>query len=294
MIPKTTSPKTELNPPSPESSSRLRQFGRRYWRTGLTASLVCLLGLAFPLLWSRDASPELTSETPSEEKDDVPLTASEIYTQILPSLVYIAVQTDEQPSAAEDEAANDDGDSDEANLKTGTGVVINSSGDILTAFHVIDDAQQIEVVFSDGTRAIAQVASTDSANDIATLTVETLPTILIPAIIGGTQGLSIGDTVVAVGHPLGLIASASAGILSGTDRAIPISGNDNDLSGLLQFDAAVNPGSSGGPLLNDRGEVIGIVTALANPSQQGFFVGIGFAVPIGTAAGGGGGPGPSK
>ena len=93
-----------------------------------------------------------------------------------------------------------------------------------------------------------------------------------------------------VGHPLGLVDSLTAGVVSGLDRTIPDRRWRRELKGLIQFDAAVNPGSSGGPLLNRAGQVVGIVTALANPSQQSFFVGIGFAVPIATAGGAAGAP----
>src|SRR6516165_4023369 len=113
------------------------------------------------------------------------------------------------------------------------------------------------------------------------------PSMIVPAVLGG--GVRVGDDVYAVGHPLGLVDSLTAGVVSGLNRSIPVPGGAT-LTGLIQFDAAVNPGNSGGPLLNRAGQVVGIVTALANPSQQGFFIGIGFAVPIGTAAGGAGGP----
>ena len=103
--------------------------------------------------------------------------------------------------------------------------------------------------------------------------------------------MRVGDEAFAVGNPLGLVASLSAGVISGFDRSVPVKGSDQRLEGLIQFDTAVNPGSSGGPLLNRQGHVVGIVTALANPSEQNFFVGVGFAVPIGTAvSAGGGGP----
>jgi S1-C subfamily serine protease len=95
--------------------------------------------------------------------------------------------------------------------------------------------------------------------------------------------MRIGDETFAVGNPLGLAASLSAGVISGIDRSFPINDEGDRLEGLIQFDAAVNPGNSGGPLLNRAGQVIGIVTALANPSQQNFFTGIGFAVPINSA-----------
>jgi S1-C subfamily serine protease len=103
--------------------------------------------------------------------------------------------------------------------------------------------------------------------------------------------LRVGDEAYAVGNPLGLAASMSAGVISGFNRSIPVEDSDRRLERLIQFDTAVNPGNSGGPLLNRQGHVVGIVTALANPSGQRFFTGIGFAVPIGTAvSAAGGGP----
>ena len=114
------------------------------------------------------------------------------------------------------------------------------------------------------------------------------PALIVPAVLGG--GVRIGDQAFAVGNPLGLAASLSAGVISGLDRTVPLRANGQVLTGLIQFDAAVNPGSSGGPLLNRAGQVVGIVTALANPANQGSFSGIGFAVPLGAAGGGAGGP----
>jgi S1-C subfamily serine protease len=139
---------------------------------------------------------------------------------------------------------------------------------------------------------VAHIASEDAENDIAALTVETLPTVLVPAVLGGSR-LNVGDGVVAIGNQLGLTSSATAGVVSGLDRVA--TGNDGTtLRGLIQFDAAVNPGSSGGPLVNARGETIGVVVALANPTPAGTFIGIGFAVPIGTAVSAGGGQGPQQ
>ena len=109
----------------------------------------------------------------------------------------------------------------------------------------------------------------------------------MPAVLGG--GAQIGDETFAVGHPLGLVGSLSAGVISGLDRSFPLA-NGRTLAGMIQFDAAVNPGNSGGPLLNRNGQVIGIVTGLANPAGDDYFIGIGFAVPIGTAGGAAGAP----
>jgi S1-C subfamily serine protease len=106
--------------------------------------------------------------------------------------------------------------------------------------------------------------------------------VIVPAVLGG--GGEVGDETYAVGHPLGYVASLTSGVISGLDRSIKAT-DGQTLRGLIQFDAAVNPGNSGGPLLDRSGQVIGIVTALANPSRDGYFIGIGFAVPIGTAGG---------
>ena len=173
----------------------------------------------------------------------------------------------------------------------GAGVIVNQDGAILTALHVVDGATAIKVTFADGTKSAATVASSDPDHDIAVLTADQLPSVVVPAVLGG--GAQIGDDAYAVGHPLGLAGSLTAGVISGLDRSFSPGGPGGagrTFSGLIQFDAAVNPGSSGGPLLNKKGQVIGIVTGLANPAGDGDFVGIGFAVPIATAGGAAGAP----
>ena len=170
---------------------------------------------------------------------------------------------------------------------SGAGVIVKDDGTILTALHVVSGAQAITVSYTDGTSSPATIASQQPENDIATLTPSVLPQTLVPAVLGG--GVPVGTPVFAVGHPLGLTDSLSAGVVSALDRTVDV-GNGKKLEHLIQIDAAVNPGNSGGPLLNKAGQVVGIVTGLANPSQQGFFVGIGFAVPIATAGGGAGAP----
>jgi S1-C subfamily serine protease len=196
----------------------------------------------------------------------------EIYAQIVPPLVVIQVT----------------GGGEEGGL--GTGVVINAEGAVLTALHVVEGAPSIEVTFSDGTRSPATIETRDAAHDIAVLAAQQLPSVVVPATLGG--GARVGDEAFTVGHPLGLVGSLSAGVISGLDRSFK-DPSGREIEGLIQFDAAVNPGSSGGPLLNRSGQVIGIVTALANPagtaSGRGF-TGIGFAVPISTAGGTAGAP----
>jgi S1-C subfamily serine protease len=146
---------------------------------------------------------------------------------------------------------------------------------------VVAGGGSITVTFADGTVANAIVISADKKTDIAELSPAKLPQVVVPATLGGAA--DVGASVVAIGNPLGLTDSISAGIVSGLDRsADPDTGKR---SGLIQFDAAVNPGSSGGPLLDSSGMVIGIVVALADPDGQDAFAGIGFAVPIGAALG---------
>lgn len=170
---------------------------------------------------------------------------------------------------------------------SGAGVVVSQDGTVLTALHVVEDASSIRVRFADGTVAEASIDESDPRIDIATLTPTRLPQVVVPAVLGG--GVQVGDPVFALGHPLGLTDSLSAGVVSATERAIRVSPS-RTLEDLIQFDAAVNPGNSGGPLLNRGGQVVGIVTGLANPSDQNFFVGIGFAVPIAAAGGAAGAP----
>jgi S1-C subfamily serine protease len=197
-------------------------------------------------------------------------TTAQIYAAVAPSVVTIQALSGGAPVA------------------TGTGVVANADGVILTALHVVKGAGGIRVIFADGTQSAAEVAEQDPDIDIAALTPETLPGVLVPATLGGSGRLAVGNTVLAIGNQLGLTSSATAGVVSGLDRTAT-NPDGSQLTGLIQFDAAVNPGSSGGPLVNAKGETIGIVVALANPTSAGTFVGVGFAVPIGAALAAGGG-----
>jgi S1-C subfamily serine protease len=206
-----------------------------------------------------------------EDQRNVAPDATTAYQRIVPSLVTIV-------------ASDAEGDGKSA---LGAGVIINAEGSVLTALHVVADGDQIQLQFADGTKANATVTQKQPENDIAVLTPDQLPEVTVPAVMGG--GARVGDAVFPVGNPLGLQGTLSAGVVSALDRSVKAEGGTT-LTRLIQFDAAVNPGNSGGPLLDRDGHVIGIVTALANPSGQPYFVGIGFAVPIETAAGAAGGP----
>jgi S1-C subfamily serine protease len=166
----------------------------------------------------------------------------------------------------------------------GTGVVIVDKGIILTNLHVVQGAQIIKVTFADGLEATASVTGTQPENDLAVLQAHKMPDDLIAATMRSTADLRPGDQVLAVGFPFGIGPSASAGVVSGLKRTFRSPEGDKDISNLIQFDAAANPGNSGGPLVTMDGQVVGIVTAILNPSKQRTFIGIGFAVPIENAA----------
>jgi S1-C subfamily serine protease len=169
----------------------------------------------------------------------------------------------------------------------GTGLIIADNGTILTANHIVAGSAAITVTYADGTSSPAVVIGADPKYDVASLTPVSRPKIVVPAALGGDT--QVGAAVVTIGNPLGLDYSVTAGVVSGLNRATRTP--DGKFSGLIQFDAPVNPGSSGGPLLDDHGLVIGIVVSLADPGHDDAFAGIGFAVPIGQALGNGGGNG---
>jgi S1-C subfamily serine protease len=164
----------------------------------------------------------------------------------------------------------------------GSGFILNKEGLILTNNHVIDNAQRVEVTLSDKHQYKAKVLTTDKAHDLALIKIENAPN-LVPATLAGSQGLTVGQRVYAIGNPFGLSGTMTRGIISAIRS---IRGQEgNPIEDAIQTDAAVNPGNSGGPLLNSRGEVIGITTLIASNPNGGAdqSAGIGFAIPIDTA-----------
>jgi putative serine protease PepD len=243
---------------------------RRLLAAGL-AAVVVLLGVIAVLATrlagtASDASAQAATPSPTPTST-ASLSVPGIYQRVAPSVVIVRTSRE-----------------------LGTGVVVANDGTILTANHVIAGGGTISVTFADGTTTNAAVVAADPKLDIATLTPAQLPQVVVPATLGG--GASVGAPVVAIGNPLGLTDSVSAGVISGLDRTADT--DHGTFSGLIQFDASVNPGSSGGPLLDAHGLVIGIVVSLAAPDGQDAFAGIGFAVPIGAALGGTSGKGPGK
>ena len=241
---------------------------RRRLAAGLAVVVVLLVVIAVLATWlaRTPAAPSAAAAAPRPTPTAAPsLTVPAIYQRVTPSVV--AVQT---------------------SRKLGTGVIVADNGTILTANHVVAGHGAITVTFADGTTTTATVAAANPKQDIAALVPAKLPRVVVPANLGG--GAEVGAPVVAIGNPLGLTDSVSAGVVSGLNRTADT--DAGTFSGLIQFDASVNPGSSGGPLLDAHGLVIGIVVSIAVPDGEDAFAGIGFAVPIGTALGGGGtGPG---
>jgi S1-C subfamily serine protease len=185
------------------------------------------------------------------------------------------------PAPGSDPAGKDDED---VEAGVGTGVVIIDKGVILTNLHVVSGADRIKVIFSDGLEAGASITGVQAENDLAVLQANKIPDDLIPATMRSTADLAPGDKVLAVGFPFGIGPSASGGIVSGLKRAFRSPEGKQEMTNLIQFDAAANPGNSGGPLVTMDGEVVGIVTAILNPTPARTFLGIGFAVPIENAA----------
>jgi S1-C subfamily serine protease len=271
--------------PAPEPRgrlTRLRTLPRGVWVAVLVVLLVAGAGLAYaltrpagpPALTRRDVDTSVQRglEAYSEAQAARPADASLAHGAIQPSLVVVSTLTTTSSGTEEG---------------TGAGVVVNDDGTVLTADHVVAGADTVTLQFADGTTSAARVATRHPENDIATLTPAQLPGTVVPAVLGGL--VQVGAPVFAVGHPLGLTDSLSAGVVSALDRTVTVPGGRR-LEHLIQFDAAVNPGNSGGPLLDRAGHVVGIVTGLANPTDQALFVGIGFAVPISTAGGAAGSP----
>jgi S1-C subfamily serine protease len=269
-------------PPSDRWRLQVRSLGRRArgalpFVSGVAAAFVALalygaLAPRTPPLTRSEVSD--TVATAMADATPAPAYSARVYEIIRPSLVLIETG----------------GSDDEGEHGVGSGVVISERGDILTSLHVVAGAEQILLTFADGTQARGQVAVEQPENDIAVLTASQLPGLLVPATLGNPGAMRVGDEAFVVGNPLGIYGSMTAGVISGLDRTFRVPNADQELTGLIQVDAAVNPGNSGGPLLNRDGYVIGIVTGLVNPTEQNVFIGIGFAVPITAAASAAGAP----
>jgi len=271
------------SPPHPGPRSRLRSgppFLSRHRRPLLVAAAVTAAPLLF---WLHTAvTPPSRQLTQSDidaavlhtlETKPLPSAAARAYEIIRPSVVRVrgfghqgSVETDDTETGV------------------GSGVVIVDKGVILTNLPVVAAAKRVTVVFADGLESGATVVGLQPEHDLAVLQAATVPDDLIPATLRSTADLAPGDAVIAVGFPFGIGPSVSAGVVSGLRREFQSPQGKRLLTNLIQFDAAANPGSSGGPLVTTDGAVVGIVTAILNPNAQRVFIGIGFAVPIENAA----------
>ena len=267
----------------PAASPARRRIARFRWVglfvAGLLAAFlaIALDRAVFPgpaPLTSRDVKDSiahaLASQTPG------PALSVAAYAAIRPSLVLI------QTEFPKTKAGDTNG--------LGSGVIIDDQGDILTSLHVVATATTIKLTFADGTTSDATVAVRQPEHDIAVLRATRLPGHFVPATLGNPGSVRVGSEAFVVGNPFGLYASMSTGVVSGIGRTFQSPDGGPVLHDLIQVDAAVNPGNSGGPLLDRNGRVIGIVAALINPTKEDVFVGIGLAVPIDVAGGAAGLP----
>jgi S1-C subfamily serine protease len=275
--------------PSPESAAapsprwRGMPARRRKAAWALAAAMLLVLGGLMheamvappPAVTQRDIDQAVRHTL---EKSVLPSPYARTYAAIIPSVVRVMGLDDEKddPKAAGD-------DPRKHTRSTGTGVVIIDNGTILTNLHVVSGSKRIHVTFFDGTDSDASVVAAQPENDLAVLRAHRIPDDLKAATMRGTGDLIPGDQVLAVGFPFGIGPSASGGVISGLKRSFRSPDGDR-LTNLIQFDAAANPGNSGGPLVTMDGAVVGIVTAILNPGEQGTFIGIGFAMPIENAA----------
>ncbi len=250
---------------------------RALWAAITLLSLALVAGMAS--IWLQPGQRKLTQEDINAavlktlETTTLPSPATKAWAAIAPSVVRVTSY----------ETGNTQRDIQENGV--GSGVVIVDTGIILTNLHVINGAEVVKVTFADGLETTARVRNVQPENDLAVLQADKIPDDLIAATMRSTAELLPGDEVVAVGFPFGIGPSTSAGVVSGLKRSFRSPEGKQEMSNLIQFDAAANPGNSGGPLVTMDGQVVGIVTAILNPTSARTFIGIGFAVPIENAAG---------
>ena len=260
-------PQADSSPPP--LSAPPRGGGRPSGRTVLIAGLVLVGGLAGGALGAEaviSRLPATTAATSSPAASSVsntvaaqPLSAAAIYKQAAPGIVTITTEVARRGRVGEG---------------TGSGIVLDTSGNILTNAHVIAGASQIQVAFSDGKTAPATVAGSNTSADLAVVHVSVAASSLHPVPLGDSSGVRVGDAVYAIGAPFGLAETMTAGIVSGLNR----SNQSTGLTGLIQTDAPINPGNSGGALLNTLGQVVGVNDSIESPIAGN--VGVGFAIPI--------------
>jgi len=283
-----------IGTPPPDDPGTSRPWRRRSGgaRGSATANLApfgigAVVTLAVVLVYGL-----LNPSTPGPTQQDVKAAIASALASVTPppafsQTVYEAVQ----PSLVLIETTGVKGkDSKEEGAGLGSGVVVTLAGDILTSLHVVDGAKSIELTFADGSKSAGDIVTTQPEHDIAVVRAQQPPAALVPATLGNPASIRQGSEAYALGSPFGLYGSVSAGVISGLNRSFTMRDSGRTLTGLIQIDAAVNPGNSGGALVDRDGRLIGIVTALVNPTSEDVFIGIGLAVPINVAGGAAGLP----
>jgi len=206
------------------------------------------------------------------------LTPHEVYVRDAPGVAFVTstiVQKTESPFFF-------GGETQRQGQATGSGIVIDANGTVLTNYHVVENAIKVTVSFEKGKTVEAHVVGTDPSNDLAILRIPTDGLTLHPLTLGDSSAMQVGDPVYAIGNPFDLERTLTTGVISALQRQITAP-NGFTIDNVLQTDAPINPGNSGGPLLNAAGQVIGINSQIETGGSSGGSVGIGFAVPINTA-----------
>jgi putative serine protease PepD len=224
---------------------------------------------------------ETEASAPAAFAESKRLSISDIYGQSAPGVVQIT--TTSVRTVEPDPFLNPFGFPEQQQQRAlGSGFVIDKAGHIVTNYHVVEDAQKIEVGFSNRDSVKARVVGRDPSTDLAVLKVDVDSRALTPLRLGNSDRLRVGDSVVAIGNPLGLERSVTAGIVSALHRPLTAP-NQFTIDNVIQTDAAINSGNSGGPLIAANGRVIGVNTAIATGNTPaGGNIGIGFAVPVNT------------
>jgi S1-C subfamily serine protease len=265
---------------APRLVSRFADWLRRPAATSFVAGLMgAVVVLSIYLAFAPNTMRKITQEDIDAAVEHtlketvLPAPGVKAYETVLPSVVRI------------ESFVTDPKTKEEKQHGVGTGVVIVNDGTILTNLHVVQGAERIEITFADGHETAGIFQGARPEHDLAVVRAKVIPDDLFAATMASTAKLKPGDHVFAVGFPFGIGPSLSSGVVSGLKREFKSPEGGTSLTNLIQFDAAANPGNSGGPLVTAEGEVVGIVTAILNPNEDDrTFIGIGFAVPIENAA----------
>lgn len=218
--------------------------------------------------------PQVVVQPPPDGIDYESAVLRNIYEQVGPSVVNITVEMNHPAVSGSDTVP-----SDLEVTSTGSGFVWDTNGHIVTNYHVVEGADQVQVTFNDGTMSIADVVGEDEDSDLAVIQIDPEGYDLVPVRLGSMDDVYVGMRVAAIGNPFGLQGTLTSGIVSAIGRSIPAPtmGGNYSIPDSIQTDAAINPGNSGGPLINERGEVIGVNAQIRSEVRANS--GVGFAVP---------------